>query len=148
MIRFYSFIFVLIFAFGCAQKPTKVVINKAKPKNYLVENAKKPVKVTDSTIVIDARKRFDYQMAHYPGSIHLRWESFVNPRARHPGRLIEETDKLIQRLALRGIDPSKPVIVVGEGRNGDASAGRLAWTLFYLGIFKYPSCWHFKLGDV
>ncbi|MEO0335989.1 MAG: rhodanese-like domain-containing protein [Pseudomonadota bacterium] len=92
------------------------------------------MKVTDSTIVVDARKRFDYQMAHYPGAIHLRWESFVNSRARYPGRLIEEKKKLIQFLALKGLHPSKKVIVVGEGARGDASAGRLAWTLFHLGL--------------
>lgn len=127
---------LLVLNVGCALKlkPTKAKIVQATPKNFLVENAKKPVKVTDQTRVVDGRKRFDFQMAHYPGAIHLRWESFVNPRARFPGRLLEETDKLIQRLSLKGIHPDQPVIVVGEGRQGDASAGRLAWTLFYLGI--------------
>ncbi|NQZ01836.1 MAG: hypothetical protein HRT45_14330 [Bdellovibrionales bacterium] len=124
----------VLFLVSCAQKPTRVKVMKQTPENFLVENARKPVKVTEQTIVVDARKRFDYQMAHYPGAIHLRWESFVNSRAEYPGRIIEEKDRLIQALALKGLHPSKAVIVVGEGPNGDASAGRLAWTLFYLGV--------------
>lgn len=133
MIRLGLFLIVFL-AFGCAQKPTRVSVKKAPSAEMLAKRAKLPVKVTSRTIVVDARTRFEYQMAHYPGSVHLRWESFTNPKGKSPGRISGESKILVQRLALKGLHPDKQVIVVGDGTQGDSSSARLAWTLFFLGI--------------
>jgi len=132
--RTLCFYFLLAFISACAQKPTKVNTKVETPASLLVSNASGPVKVTPETIVVDARKRFEYQMAHYPGSVHLRWESFTDPRNPLSGQLLDDNKRMVQRLALKGVHPRKAVIVIGEGRQGDASAARLAWTLFYYGV--------------
>jgi len=119
---------------GCAQKPTKVAVKQVPKADTLLKRAKAPLKVTNKTLIVDARTRFEYQMAHYPGAVHLRWEGFTDPTSENPGRILSDSKKLIVRLALKGLHPDRPVVVMGEGVDGDGSAARLAWTLFYLGI--------------
>jgi thiosulfate/3-mercaptopyruvate sulfurtransferase len=63
----------------------------------------------------------------------LQWEHFILNRAPAMGRL-QDPDSIVRRLALKGLSPEKPVIVVGEGLKGHGEEGRVAWMLFYLGF--------------
>lgn len=119
---------------SCAQAPTKVYESKEGFSRWIQEKTQMPLRVTEETIVVDARSRFDYTMAHYPGSSHLMWESFSQTKGLYPGRLIEDLEEARKRLEIKGLHPKKPIVIVGYGLNGQGEAGRLAWTLFYLGF--------------
>lgn len=119
---------------ACAPKPTKMYESKEGYSALIQQKTRKPIKVTDETVVIDARTRFDFTMAHYPGSEHMLWESFSQSGGRYPGRLQEDLESARKRLQLKGLHPSKPVVIIGYGNQGKGEAGRLAWTLFYLGF--------------
>lgn len=119
---------------GCAPKPTKVYESKQGFSRLIQEKTRQPLKVTEETVVVDARTRFDFTMAHYPGSSHLLWESFAQTKGRFPGRLIEDLESARKRLQIKGLHPKKPIVIIGYGNKGKGEAGRLAWTLFYLGF--------------
>ena len=131
---FFLFLSLLGLSISCSQKPTKVYQSKQGFSRLIQEKAKKPIKITANTIVIDARSRFDYTMAHYPDAEHLLWESFSQSGGRYPGRIQEDLEAARQRLQLKGLTPERPIVVVGYGTKGKGEAGRLAWTLLYFGF--------------
>ncbi len=134
MIGRIGFYLVALFLSACVQKPTKIYESKSGFSQKIQQKTRKPLKVTEETVVVDARSRFDFTMAHYPGSSHLLWESFSQAKGRFPGRLVEDLESARKRLQIKGLHPEKPVIIVGYGIDGKGEAGRLAWTLLYLGF--------------
>jgi len=90
--------------------------------------------VDTETIIIDARPTFLHQMAHPPGAIPMQWHDFAQKEAPFLGLL--ELDQFFhtRRLARLGIDPTKSILILGNGEQGAGEEGRIAWTLQYLGI--------------
>ncbi len=127
---------VLVFLLGGCQTPapTRVTENQNLDLKVLSSRMSAPVVLSDDLVVIDTRSRFDYTMAHVPGSIHLTWQEFVDGRSATPGKLQPSFQRFARRLALLGVHSSTPVLVLGNGLKGKGDEGRLAWTLFYLGI--------------
>jgi 3-mercaptopyruvate sulfurtransferase SseA len=118
---------------GCQTAPTTV---RETPERQMrsAERMMEPIRITPETIVIDARSRFDYSVAHIPRSIPLQWSDFTEPEAGQRGILQKDTFAITRRLARSGIGPSTPVVVVGYGRAGGGEEGRMAWMLAYLGV--------------
>lgn len=110
----------------------------------LEKKATQPLQIENS-ILIDARSPLEYNLAHVPGSYNMQWEDFSQSWTATPGLLKPELDKLCDRLALFGIEPNSHVIVIGYGTKGAGEEGRLAWTLFYLGVndVQFVSIQHF-----
>jgi len=102
----------------------------------LSRQMKAPIEITDDMVVIDIRPTFDYTMAHIPNSINLQWEEFAQVRGPVPGLLQTDVARMARRLALKGVGPSSRVLIVGKGVDGSGDEGRMAWTLFYLGVAK------------
>ncbi len=132
---FYKFLFSLkaVFLFtliGCQQMPTKVTVEEPlQAYTVTAEDLKK-----SNSVIIDARPAFEYNMAHAPGAINIAWQDFSQQDARVKGVLQTDTFSLARRLALIGIDPETPVIVLGKGAGGHGEEGRVAWTMKYLGV--------------
>ncbi|MBK7844242.1 MAG: hypothetical protein IPJ71_11185 [Bdellovibrionales bacterium] len=133
-----SLVIQLVFIFllgGCqTSAPTRVTENQNLDLKVLSSRMSAPVVLSDELVVIDTRSRFDYTMAHVPGSIPLSWQEFVDGRSATPGRLQPSFQRFARRLALLGVHSSTPVLVLGNGLKGKGDEGRLAWTLFYLGV--------------
>jgi thiosulfate/3-mercaptopyruvate sulfurtransferase len=125
-------IIFLIMSGACQQKPTR--IHDVPPEAWarLTEKTKKPLKLNDETVVLDARNDFEYGLAHWSASTHLQWTSLLADE-RNPSVLVTP-QVASQRLALIGIEPQTPVLVIGQGIKGNAEEGRLAWTLLYFGV--------------
>jgi thiosulfate/3-mercaptopyruvate sulfurtransferase len=92
------------------------------------------IPITEQTVLLDARSAFEYSTSHVRGSYHLRWEDFTQKDDKYKGLLVEDLFFHTRRLARMGIGPNTPVVIFGAGPTGDASEGRLAWTLKYLGV--------------
>ncbi|MCB9024678.1 MAG: hypothetical protein H6625_00035 [Bdellovibrionaceae bacterium] len=146
--KFNSIISVSCFIFfvGCALQPTKVYESQQVDVEGLIEASQKPLVLNDQSIVIDARNPFDYNLSHIPQAISIQWHEFSRP-GKHRGYLSDDLFKEARRLALKGISPETPIIVLGNGPKGSGEEGRLAWTLLYLGFknVQFSAMNHFKI---
>jgi thiosulfate/3-mercaptopyruvate sulfurtransferase len=131
-----AFVFsVAVFLFlsgACQNTPTKVSEGAIAPWTRLTEKTKKPLKLSDDAVVLDARSDFDYGLAHWSSSVHFGWENLI-VIAKKPTILVEPRIAA-QRLSLLGISALTPVIAIGNGVKGAGDEGRLAWTLMYYGV--------------
>lgn len=86
-------------------------------------------------VILDARSPLDYGISHVPGAVNVVWSDFGRPGGRDAGVLDPDHFGLARRLALWGITPEKPVLVVGAvGERDQGEAGRVAWMLRFLGV--------------
>ena len=119
----------------------------------LEQAARLPIVINEDTVVLDARGSFDFAMAHIPGSKNIHWEDFAQIRSAYPGKLKNKKAlyKMARRLARKGLTPESEVVIVGNGVKGKGQEGRLAWTLYYLGVrniqFADISYFDFKLTN-
>lgn len=116
---------------GCTVKPTRTQESQKREFETLIDKSKKPIVLTENTVVLDARATFDYGLNRVEGSHHMTWESLSENV--ETGEILRDRRRLAQRLSLFGITPTTPIVVVGYGPNGDGQEGRLAWMLVYLG---------------
>lgn len=127
------FLALTIFLTSCQLAPTKINETRAFNIEDLKQSTSLPLRLSEGTLVIDARSSFDFSMAHIPGSLNLHWEDFSQIRSRTPG-VLQDFDSIARRLAIYGISPASKIIVVGNGKSGAGEEGRLAWMLYYLGV--------------
>lgn len=112
---------------GCAGGPTKSYEQEpvfAKDKTVLSENV----------VLIDARPAFQHSIAHPAGAIGMAWQDFSQKTPPFEGVLEKDLFFHARRLARMGITPDTPVIILGNGQQGQGEEGRLAWTLKVMGI--------------
>jgi 3-mercaptopyruvate sulfurtransferase SseA len=122
----------LVFS-ACVQAPTKVQENFQPQYDELVTKASKPVVITENTIILDARSSFDYGLFHVANSHWFPWENLAE--SRESGLLLTDLKKVQRRLGLNGLSLHTPVVIVGNGKFGGGSEGRLAWSLLYYGLY-------------
>lgn len=122
---------------GCAQKPTTV------REGYQNQNikSKEPLRfslglkqVSQSTLIVDTRSTFDFEMSHPTGAVQVRLEQLW-PRER---ALVDTQDfeAIATRLAAKGIVPSREILVVGNGPWREGEEYALAYLLIALGFDK------------
>jgi thiosulfate/3-mercaptopyruvate sulfurtransferase len=129
--KYLNLLFLFMFI-ACAPKPTKTgTDNAVQPLKNLGKNA---AKIEAATAILDVRPPFEFNLSHIPGSINVAWEDFSRQSPEYRGLLVKDLHPLSRRLALIGIDPQTPVLIVGKGLLGGGEEGRLAWTLESLGI--------------
>ncbi len=126
----------LFFLLGCQTPETQVYTRSSVPYAINLKKISEPLEIKEHTVILDARKYFDYSMAHLEGSYHLDWQDFCDSSQRLLCRFKKDLFTEARRLARMGIGPHSEVIVVGYGTKGLGEEGRLAWTLFYLGVSK------------
>lgn len=131
---------------ACQTTPTKVYETSTADILPLIKGAREPLTIDSDTVVLDARIPFDFAMAHIPGAINIQWQEFTQSRGAYPGLLQKDLFALTRRLARLGITTDSKVVVVGPGPTGQGEEGRLAWTLYYLGIknVHFASLSYFK----
>lgn len=130
MRHFILLFFLIVFSIGCQNLPTKVVSQDPR-----IADGKAAEKMIQSAaVILDARPAFEFNLAHVPGAINVRWEDFTQGNARARGLLEKDSFALARRLALIGIDPDTKVLVLGKGLQGSGEEGRIAWTLNFLGV--------------
>ncbi len=127
--KFIFFVMALIFA-ACAPKPTKVYSDSP----ALSRKQGQQEKLREGVVILDVRPPFEFNMSHVPGAINVAWEDFSRRRPEARGLIDKDLHSITRRLALIGIDPSVPVLILGRGKNGRGEEGRVAWTLESLGI--------------
>ncbi|PIS10795.1 MAG: ABC transporter ATP-binding protein [Bdellovibrio sp. CG10_big_fil_rev_8_21_14_0_10_47_8] len=131
MIKKISLLFLCLgFFMACQQKPTKV-FETVPTKAH--ENGEE-IKITENTVILDARPAFDYAVAHLNGALNVRPEDFTQKEMPFIGLLEKDLFYHARRLARMGIGPETPVVVVGRGPMGIGEEGRVAWTLRYMGV--------------
>ncbi len=128
--RIFLAIVALLLA-ACQMKPTKTGGTQQREFEVVVSKSSKPLELNEKMVILDARSAFDYGLNRVVGSHHFPWENLAE--SAETGEILRDQRKLAQRLALMGLTPSTPIVVIGNGPSGNGEEGRLAWTLLYLG---------------
>jgi len=100
--------------------------------------------VSPTAIVVDARRRSDFESGHIPGAVWMGWESWCDPAPTAGGDQLAQTGywgvladgdlaELGARLAAHGLSSQVPVVVYGDGARTRGREGRIAWMLLYFG---------------
>ncbi|MFU8804914.1 MAG: sulfurtransferase [Bradymonadaceae bacterium] len=84
--------------------------------------------------VIDVRGSDTFADGHVPGAANTHWNAFAEPDRN--GILLESEAALQEVARSLGINNDSTILVYGNGGTGDSAAGRLFWTLEYLGHDK------------
>ncbi|OFZ11498.1 MAG: hypothetical protein A2Z20_12555 [Bdellovibrionales bacterium RBG_16_40_8] len=130
-----QFFSILLFLSGCTLAPTKTYMTEDINTQKLVTVLKKPINITNETIILDARAPFEFAVAHLPQAVNIRSSDFgKDPSAE------------VRRLALLGISPQSQVVILGLGLNGAGEEGHMAWTLLYLGVENVQTAQADSLG--
>lgn len=124
--------FLVVSLSACQMAPTKIIETQKREFSQVVEKAQKPIVVTGLTVVLDVRSRFDYGLNHVANSILFPWHNLAE--SQQSGELLKDQRQAAMRLALLGLNPQTPVVIVGNGLAGQGEEGRLAWNLLYLGF--------------
>jgi 3-mercaptopyruvate sulfurtransferase SseA len=117
---------------GCQLAPTKIRHSQQRDFSQIEKKSRAPVEINDSTVILDARSRFDFGLNRVQGSRNFGWEK-LSENAR-TGALIQDLRKATQLLSFDGVGPQSSLVVVGYGPSGKGEEGRLAWQLLYLGL--------------
>lgn len=131
---FLTFGIVLVLLVGCQQQPTKIYRSGQPSDVEWTKSLNRPIELNAETILVDARPRLATGLTKVPRAIPVHWDDFTRRFKSSRGPLEADLDGIAKRLALKGIAPNHPVVVLGEGPKGDGEEGRLAWMLMYLGF--------------
>lgn len=107
MFNFVTTALILIFLSACQMAPTKI-------KNEVGGK-------TEATVLVDTRSSLEYSTYRVSGSVHLSTSDFLilknaNTQQRQFDPDLEQT---IERLAKRGISPSKKIILISNKKDSD-----------------------------
>lgn len=130
--------FALVLMAGCQQMPTKIVAEES----VVSESPTAEMLIKGQPVILDARPAFEFNLAHVPGAINVRWEDFSQNNPRFRGQLQKDLFALARRLSLIGIDLDTKVLVLGKGPQGSGEEGRIAWTLKVLGVKEVHTLLH------
>lgn len=123
---------------GCQQKPTKITVQEP----LISETVTAEALMKNQPVILDVRPAFEFNLAHAPGAINVRWEDFSQSNPKSRGLLQTDLFALARRLSLIGVSPETKVLVLGKGRLGSGEEGRIAWTLKVLGVKEVYTLLH------
>lgn len=116
-------------------------------------------------IVVDARRRYEFNSGHIPGAAILRWEKYCEPAPsasstvlHQPGwwgKLAESSPKVVaKKLEQSGLGSQQHIVVYADGAKSKGRDGRIAWMLLYFGAREVSllnggwSAWLDSGGDI
>ena len=114
----------LLLLSSCQQAPTKSL---EETTNIFAEE----------TVLVDTRSSFLYTSSHIQGSVNLVTADFLilkNPRTKTHS-MDPDLQQIVERLARRGLHPSKKILLIGEAKNSVENL-KWAWLLKLLGLDK------------
>lgn len=82
-------------------------------------------------LVLDARGKKPFEDGHVPNAINADWKKFVIEGKN--GIVSDDVEYLQNAARDLGINADQTILIYGDGGINDSSAGRLLWTLEYLG---------------
>jgi len=92
----------------------------------------------DDLIIVDARGKDPYDEGHIPGAIYVAWGEFTDMADKGPGDegwgVLLEPANLSQKMAEKGFDTDKTIIVYANNPNGWGEDGRIVWMLRMAGL--------------
>lgn len=118
---------------ACQQKPTKALSEAPIfPKDSLDAQIKDVFK--KDPVLIDARRPFEFGLSRVPGSVQISWQDFTQINSLGQRRLSADYGSWVRRLAVYGVHPSRPVLILADETIEPGAAGRVAWSLWMLGV--------------
>ncbi len=124
------FSILMAFLSACQVKPTKVV-----SEEKLAKPAIKGAEILQrNPVILDVRPAFEFNLAHTPGAVNVRWEDFSQQSPSSRGVPLVDRFSMARRFSLIGVDLDTPVVVIGKGLSGMGEEGRVAWILKLLGV--------------
>lgn len=85
-----------------------------------------------NSLVLDTRSLSVFYREHIAGSRSIAWEEFSQPSLPAKGNLLSP-EVLKKKLESLGVRDDRPVLVIGEPKNGWGEDGRIVWMLRSLG---------------
>jgi len=143
---FWAFAVLTLHLCACAQTSKKIYATGEVDISTLRASLKIPIRIEKETIIFDTRSNFDFALSHLPQAVNLQWSEFADLKGAYPSHVKKNLDAEVRRLALLGITPNTPIVVVGRGLEGGGEEGRLAWTLLYLGFKDVQTAHMDRLG--
>lgn len=121
MMKWYC-LFLVLSVVGCQQKPTKSIEE--------VSNV-----FRTETVLVDTRSAFLFASSHIKGSVNLETADFLLLKDPRLKKRIFDPDLIqtIERLAKKGIHPSKKVLLLSDTKNSDENK-KWTWLLRLLEI--------------
>lgn len=110
---------------GVGDYPNASLLVSARALQDTIENTQNRALSDDNVVIIDARGS-GYDKEHIPGAIHLTWPEFGFPN-------LNSVKEMEQLLTDRGIARDMTIVVYDDTTASWGSAGRIFWTLEYLG---------------
>ena len=89
----------------------------------------------EKSVIIDTRSRFDFEMSKTPRSFHMFWKDWVL-QGYEGAELERRKVELQRRLARKGVDPLRRIVIFGHGLKGKGEEMLIAALLFRLGLQK------------
>lgn len=117
---------------ACQAKPPTEIVNTTQSDKLTFEQSAEKI-LAANPVILDTRSPLDFGVTHVPGAINVAWTDFTVPGAKVKGLLDPDDFALARRLALWGIDPQRPVLVMGDDKTA-GEAGWVAWMLRSLGV--------------
>lgn len=88
----------------------------------------------DGALILDARPKENYDAEHLSGAVWADWKAFVDPERN--GIMLDSVTELTAKAKALGINKDQHIVIYADWGSQAASAGRLFWTLEYLGHTK------------
>ena len=95
-------------------------------------------------IVVDARRRYEYNAGHIPGAINLRWEQWCEAAPQTASQILHQPGwwgklaevpqvDLESKMGLAGLAHDRQIVVYANGAKSKGRDARIAWMLLYYG---------------
>jgi 3-mercaptopyruvate sulfurtransferase SseA len=88
----------------------------------------------DGAIILDARPKENYDADHVSGAVLADWKIFVDPERN--GIVLDDVNQLQEKARSLGLTADKHIVIYADWGSQASNAGRLFWTLEYLGHTK------------
>lgn len=118
---------------GCQIKPTQTFqSDSVQVKDDSIQSVLK-----QNPVILDVRTPYDFHLSKAPGSVSIQWQDFSESKSGLRGYISQDRVAIARRLALVGVHPDRPVVILGYGLPRSlGEEGRVAWMLRTLGIRK------------
>lgn len=122
---------------ACQTKPTEIktqmAVQPVSAEASEVEEIQKLIQGGQVSI-LDTRSSQDFFLSHIPGAHFANPREYMSLKSTTDFYVLEDHESIARRWALLGLDPSRQVIVIGRGVEGQGEHAWWAWLLQGLGI--------------
>jgi thiosulfate/3-mercaptopyruvate sulfurtransferase len=136
-LRAYLFFCLFVGLVACQTKPTEIksqmAVQAVSTDASEVEEVQKLIQANKVSI-LDTRSSQDFFLSHIPGAHFANPREYMSLKSTTDFYVLDDHESIARRWALLGLDPSRQVIVIGRGLEGQGEQAWWAWLLQGLGI--------------